>query len=100
MRNALLSGLAAMFLMGSLLSQTDQAKLFGFSDDKPGMSLNDFNLKPRIDFRSKPGAKCREGRDSAARVVDSVTECEYLETIPNCHFKARGGAFFVDDKLA
>jgi hypothetical protein len=98
LRNTLLGGLAAIFLMGSLLSQTDQTNLFG--DDKLGMSLKDFNLKPRINFRSKPGANCRECRDNAARVVDGVTECEYLETIPDCPYKARGHAFFVDDKLA
>jgi hypothetical protein len=90
MRNALLRALAAMFLVGSLLSQTAQTNLFG--DDKLGMSLKDFRLKP--------GAKCQEGRDMAARVVDGVTECQYMETIPDCRFKARGHALFVDDKLA
>jgi hypothetical protein len=71
-----------------------------FGDDKLGMSLKDFNLKPRMDVREKQGAKCREGRNMAAQVVDGVTECEYLETIPNCRFKAHGDAFFVEDKLA
>ena len=100
MRNSLLRSLAAILLIGPLLSQTDQQEPFSLQGDKLGMSLEDFkakHVKPGLwedevtgnlhggDFHSPPRDKGRWKWKPALRCKESfkgvITECEYRTSV-------------------
>lgn len=115
MRTALLPGIAAILLVGSLLPQAVQPEPFGFRKDKLGMSLEDFkaiHLEPGIwrdeaagasggsDFQRPPMGmawKWKPDLSCVELVGGPITLCRYNSTIGGDMHTA---AFFVDGKLA